>query len=85
MEYPKWYEVKNYNGSYSPIKNTDPLPEERKHYLVTYTTPAGKRRGLKVLRCRWSYSSPRVFDFDGSKQLNGKIIAWAELPEPFKG
>lgn len=47
----------------------------RSFILVTYKTPQG-RRYVKQVECLYG----RV-----SKKLNGEIIAWMPLPEPYRG
>lgn len=47
----------------------------RSFILVTYKTPQG-RRYVKQVECLYG----RV-----SKKLNGEILAWMPLPEPYQG
>lgn len=70
----KWHPMNGYNW-------TDEQPKERKVYLVTYETPNG-RRYVRDLQCSYSGVSPRYVGW--SKKINGSVIAWAELPEPYE-
>ena len=55
--------------------NDPRLTGGRSIILVTYETPKG-RRYVKQVEC-----------FHGSvqKKLNGEIVAWMPLPEPYRG
>ena len=67
-----------------PIINggSDPMPKEREVYLVTYVTLYG-RRYVRDLQCSYSGITPRHIDW--SKKINGTVIAWMPLPEPYEG
>lgn len=64
------------------IPCSERLPEEGKMYLVTYMTRTGQRR-VGTTRCTYSGETPRYIG--RKKNINGKIIAYMPLPEPYKG
>ena len=70
-------------GEWIPVINggSNPMPEENKVYLVTYETLTGKKY---VRDCHCNYSGgtfPRYIGW--SKKINGEVIAWMPLPEPY--
>lgn len=66
-----------------PILNgsANPMPEERKVYLVTYETPHG-RRYVRDLQASYVGITPPHIDW--SKKIKGKVIAYMPLPEPYE-
>lgn len=66
----KWIVSPIINGNYIL---DDSLKNEIKEILITYSTRTG-RRYVKQVLCEHG----RV-----SKKLNGEIIAWQPLPEPY--
>ena len=67
-----------------PVVNhaSDPMPKEGGIYLCTYKTPKG-RYYVRDIQCTYSGESPKWIGW--SKKINGTVIAWKPLPEPFKG
>lgn len=79
-------------SSESNFKWRDPkkeLPKPNKNYLVTYKTPKGLIR-VKEAFCECVALYPTDWwEKPGfawwTKKLNGEVIAWMPLPEPWKG
>lgn len=67
-------------GEWIPIDGTSELPKERRVYLVTYVTRTGKKY-VRSAECSYSGKTPRYIEW--SKKLNGIVIAWMPLPEPY--
>lgn len=65
-----------------PIINhaSNPMPQERKVYLVTYETITGKKY-VRDLQTNYVSTSPPYIGW--SKKVNGRVIAWMELPKPY--
>lgn len=59
------------------IPNKKQLPEKSGKYLVTYETITGRR----MVEERWFYTQYQNW----TRRNHGTIIAWAPMPEPFKG
>lgn len=71
---------KHMNDDWIPVEER--LPEkENKTYLVTYQTPSG-RYHVKEAYCEYVGKTPRVAYW--TKRINGEIIAWMPLPEPYR-
>lgn len=61
--------------------HSDPMPEERKVYLVTYETSGGKRY-VRDLQTNYVGSTPPYIGW--SKKVNGNVLAWMPMPEPYR-
>ena len=58
------------------ILNHKKLWDKNRRILVTYVTPSGQRHVAQV----WSTKGKIM-----STKINGRIIAWMEMPEPYGG
>lgn len=63
-----------------PVKERLP-DKEGKTYLVTYQTPSG-RYHVKEAYCEYVGETPRMAYW--TKRINGEVIAWMPLPEPYR-
>lgn len=56
------------------IRTDERLPEKSGKYLVTYSTPKGKRHTEE----RWFYGT-----YQGWTKGNGRPVAWQPMPVPY--
>ena len=69
------------NSEWISVDDVSKIPKERKVYLVTYVTPTGKKY-VRSAECSYSGETPRHIEW--SKKLNGTVVAWMSLPEPYR-